>query len=191
MSALLGDLSPEGMRLAWARQVHSATVLTARDGHCGSGDALVTRERGLALVIGTADCVPVALLGADGESLAAVHAGWRGIAAGVVPRAVEALGAAPLAAWIGPAIGRCCYEVGEEVARAVVDAASPEVEIRDRGERPFLDLQRAVEVQLGAAGVQEIHRFEVCTRCHAEALWSYRRDGQTAGRNLLFAWLRS
>jgi len=189
MADLLADLSTEKVDLAWAEQVHSATVLTARNGRCGRGDALITRQSGLALIIGTADCVPVAMLGFRGESLAAVHAGWRGIAGGVVPRAVEALGGRLQAAWIGPSIGPCCYEVGDEVALAVAAASSPAVALHDRGERPYLDLQAAVQAQLTAVGVEEIRRFDVCTRCHPELLWSYRRDGKAAGRNLLLAWM--
>jgi len=180
---------PAAVERARLRQVHGDAVREARRGVCGEGDALVTEARGLALEIATADCVPVAMLGVRGESLAAVHAGWRGIARGVVPRAVDALGGRLQAAWIGPSIGPCCYEVGDEVALAVAADSSPAVALHDRGERPYLDLQAAVQAQLTAVGVEEIRRFDVCTRCHPELLWSYRRDGKAAGRNLLLAWM--
>lgn len=188
-AARFSELAPPGVELAWARQVHSATVLAARPGACGEGDALTTAAPRLALAIATADCVPVAVYDPDGGSLAAVHAGWRGIAAGVVGAAAAALDAPRLVAWIGPAIGPCCYEVGEEVAEAVANASDSAVVRRKPGPRPFLDLQRAVALQLRAAGVAEVRTVEICTRCHPEWLWSYRRDGQAAGRNYLFAWL--
>ncbi len=173
--------------LAWPRQVHSARVLEAQPGECGEGDAVVTEERGLALAVATADCVPVLIAGE--RRLAAVHAGWRGLAAEVVARAVEALGepATALRAAIGPAIGPCCYEVGEDVAGAVAAVSDPAVVLPGRGARPHLDLQAAARHQLARLGV----RADIvarCTRCHPQELWSYRRDGAAAGRNLAFLW---
>jgi YfiH family protein len=167
------------------QQVHGATVREAGVGFCGEGDALVTATPGLALEIATADCLPVLLTGAG--RIGAVHAGWRGIAAGVVPRALERLGEPRrLAARIGPGIGPCCYEVDEPVAAAVA-AAAPGAEViarRSERGRPVLDLALAVETQLRAAGVTDIRALDVCTRCHPGWLWSYRRDGAGAGRNL-------
>jgi hypothetical protein len=165
--------------------VHGCAVVEARPGHSGSGDALISGRGDLALVVVTADCVPV-LLGA-GERIAAVHAGWRGIVAGVVPAAVARLAAGPAAvtAWVGPAIGVCCYEVGEEVAEQVAAAAGGDGCVhRAASARPHLDLRSAVEAQLAAAGVAEVRHLDLCTRCHPEWLWSYRREGPRAGRNL-------
>ena len=182
---------------AWARQIHSAIVLPAdRSGVAGEGDALVSRTVGLALTVVTADCVPVLL--AAGEWVAAVHAGWRGIAAGVVGAAaarLAAVGAPPAAAWtawIGPAIGGCCYEVGPEVAEQVAAASGAEAVLAWPGApRPHLDLARAVALQLQAAGVCEVRSRVACTRCDAERLHSYRRDGRGAGRNLALIWKRA
>jgi polyphenol oxidase len=190
--AILSAVEPGAPPVAWARQVHSADVLPAVAGECGAGDALWTGERGLALSIATADCVPVLLAGPEG--LAAVHAGWRGLAAGILPEAVEtvagALGAEPArwSAWIGPAIGPCCYEVGEDVAAEVARASAPEVVVPGRAERPHLDLAAAAHAQLRAAGVGAVARVAACTRCDQETLWSYRREGKGAGRNLAFIW---
>jgi polyphenol oxidase len=183
---LSGDEGP----VAWARQVHSARVLDAHAGDCGEGDALVVRRPGLALSIVTADCVPVLIAGAAGA--AAVHAGWRGIAAGVVGAAVRALGgpAAEGVAWLGPAIGRCCYETGPDVAAQVVAASHPDVAAAGPSGRPHLDLQLAVQHQLQAAGVRRIQALPLCTRCESARLHSYRRDGKAAGRNHAFIWLR-
>jgi hypothetical protein len=180
----------EPLPVAWARQIHSATVLAVESpGLAGEGDALVTHRRGLALAVATADCVPIAL-GGDG-ALAVIHAGWRGIAAGVVAAAVARLErpAPALAAWIGPAIGPCCYEVGWEVAEQVVAATTPAaLRPSAAGGRPYLDLAAAVAAQLSAAGVAIAGSVPRCTSCNPE-LSSHRRDGLAAGRNLAFAWL--
>jgi purine-nucleoside/S-methyl-5'-thioadenosine phosphorylase / adenosine deaminase len=193
-----GGLPAEGQALAraWARQIHSATVLPVDGpGLAGEGDALLSRTPDLALTVVTADCVPVLL--AAGEWVAAVHAGWRGIAAGVVGAAAKRLaiaGAPPAAAWtawIGPAIGGCCYEVGPEVADQVAAASGREAVVAwPDAPRPHLDLARAVALQLAAAGVGAVRSRVTCTRCDAERLYSYRRDGRGAGRNLALIWKR-
>ncbi len=176
--------------VAWARQIHSARVLPGAAGPCGEGDALITDRAGLALSVVTADCVPV-LLGADGE-IAAIHAGWRGIAAGIVAAALARLAtpAGRLTAWLGPAIGPCCYEVGDEVAARVAAAGAEAAVVAGAGPRPHLDLHAAVASQLLHGGVPEAHRVAACTRCAGESLHSYRRDGPRAGRNLAFIWRR-
>jgi YfiH family protein len=185
--ALPSGLVPPSVASAWLRQEHGSRVLAAHAGDCGAGDALVVRAPGIAAVVATADCVPILAIGRDAV---AVHAGWRGIVAGIVPRAIEALDAGePLAAWIGPAIGPCCYEVGEEVARAVEAAcAAPVRAAPSAAGRPRIDLRRAVAAQLVAAGVGTIRLVDHCTRCRPEWLSSHRRDGESAGRNLAVLW---
>lgn len=185
---ILARVAPSPPPIAWARQIHSATVLPARPGPCGEGDALTTSEGHLALAIFTADCVPILLAGPEG--LAAVHAGWRGIAANIAPATVAATTADPSTwkAWIGPAIGVCCYEVGNDVADQVIAASAPEVAMPGPTGRPHLDLRQAVRLQLQQAGVADITTVGVCTRCEEKKLWSYRRDGKGAGRNVAFIW---
>jgi hypothetical protein len=198
--ATLGAVEADPPSVAALRQIHSARVVEVSEGgFAGEGDALVASVPGLALSVITADCVPVLL--AAGDRLAAVHAGWRGIVAGVVPAAVERLlahshedGDVPAGtarAWIGPAIGPCCYEVGPEVAAPVVAASAPDVASDGPAGRPHLDVRRAVIAQLARAGVVDIRVIGPCTRCHAELLWSYRRDGARAGRNIAFVWRRA
>jgi YfiH family protein len=195
----LARFAPGAGAAAWLRQVHGATVLEARAGACGEGDALVVRSAGLAAAIATADCVPVVVVGRD--AAVAVHAGWRGVVAGVVPRALAALsaaGATDLAAFVGPAIGGCCYQVGADVAAAVVAASAASVLVveptaagepaRPRRDLPHVDLRRAVASQLATGGVAAITLVEACTRCRAGQLESYRRDGERAGRNLALVW---
>jgi len=183
------DALPDGPgEVSWLRQVHSDAVLVAEAGCAGEGDALTTERSDLGLAIATADCVPVVVGGRSG--LAVIHAGWRGIAAGVVARAVETLPVRPLdaVAWIGPAIGPCCYEVGDDVAAQVVAASSGGVLRAGPRRRAHLDLGAAVAAQLVALGVEHSERVEACTRC--DDRWnSYRRDGAAAGRNWTLAWL--
>jgi YfiH family protein len=185
----LRRIAPEAPGVAWPRQVHSSRVLVAGGAGCqGEGDALVSTGESLALCVVTADCVPVLLAGPYG--LAAVHAGWRGIAAGVLPATLAGqIGLDRWTAWVGPAIGACCYEVGPDVAGQVA-AASDAAVVRSRGsgEKPHLDLHAAVRRQLVAAGVGEVVCVPGCTRCDADRLHSYRRDGARAGRNHAFIW---
>jgi YfiH family protein len=181
---------PDPPPVAWAQQIHSAVALQALPGACGEGDALYTSEPGLALSVVTADCVPVLIAGPEG--LAAVHAGWRGIVGGVIPVALDKMKGDPgdRTAWIGPAIGPCCYEVDPDVADQIVAASSPEVSHPGPNGKPYLDLQAAARHQLEAAGVRQVSVLPVCTRCEDEKLWSYRREGKGAGRNMAFIWRR-
>jgi copper oxidase (laccase) domain-containing protein len=120
----------------------------------------------------------------------AIHAGWRGIAAGIIGSTVDALGdSQAYQAIIGPAIGPCCYEVDGDVADAV-EAALPSPRAIDRRSRskPHLDLQLAVVEQLSRHGAKTTEWVRTCTRCSKD-LWSYRRDGPGKGRNLAFVWL--
>ncbi len=165
---------------ATLRQVHSDLVLTGNSpGDCGQGDALVTNRQGIAVSVRTADCFPVLLADSGRRAVAAIHAGWRGTAAQIVRKTVERMGAefgtrpADISAAIGPGIGACCYEVGEEVAREF----GFEV-------RTHLDLARENRRQLETAGVpaENIEALGVCTFCDAERFFSYRRERETAGR---------
>jgi len=183
---VLRAIEPSAPPLAWAKQIHSAVALPARAGFCGEGDALFTDEPGLTLSVITADCVPVLVAGPEG--LAAIHAGWRGIVAGVIPAALKKMKGRPeeWTAWVGPAIGACCYEVGDEVAAQVVAASGPEVSIPGPAGRPHLDLPGAARLQLAKAGVGDVVVLPRCTRCDEEKLWSYRRQGKGAGRDIGF-----
>lgn len=174
--------------LAWAKQIHSPTVLPAQPGACGEGDALWTDRTGLALSVVTADCVPVVLAGPGG--IAAVHAGWRGLVNGVISATLCELPGqlSEWTAWIGPAIGACCYEVDEDVAAQVVASSDPAVAVPGPAGRPHLDLPGVARRQLEAAGVGEVVWLVRCTRCDEEKLSSYRREGKGGGRNVAFIW---
>ena len=165
-------------RLVTLRQVHGDRVVRVQaDAPAAgtAGDALVTGERGHALCVRVADCVPVLLARADGRRVAAVHAGWRGLVAGVVPRAVEALGAGELWAAIGPCLSARRFEVGPEVAAAFESAGLGRAVLRAPGARAHVDLRLAARAQLEQAGVARIDCSDRCTWDDAE-LFSHRRD---------------
>ncbi len=177
---------------AWLRQVHGTRIRRAdRPGPAGEGDALIVSGTVVAATVFVADCVPV-LIAARG-AVASVHAGWRGLAAGVLASAVAEIAggsAARLAestAWIGPAIGPCCYEVDEDVARRVEGPSGEGVVQRRTGHKPHLDLQLAASRQLAALGVACAEPLACCVRCSPH-WWSYRGDGPCAGRNHGFIW---
>jgi len=158
--------------LAQVRQVHGADVLEAPPGCSGvqgEGDGLVARALGVVCGVLTADCVPVLVEGRAG--VAALHAGWRGLVAGVLERGAEAVGPVT-AAWIGPSIHACCYEVGDDVTGAFRRAGLPVAGPRR------VDPSDAARVALERAGITNIARSDDCTHCRSN-YFSYRRDGET------------
>lgn len=187
LSAAVG-IDPQ--RVLIARQVHGAEVprhdcpdepaafagpapeLPEADGHA-------TAHAGLAPLVFVADCLPVALAGPGGVAMA--HCGWRGLAAGIIERAVEAVDAQ--AAAVGPGIGACCYEVGDEV-RAAFDQVGPQVAADGR-----LDLREVARRLLERARVRWIEISEECTSCEPELFFSHRRDRGRTGRQAGLAWL--
>jgi YfiH family protein len=177
-------------RVAWLKQIHSERSVSATAGYCGEGDALTTTEQELALSVATADCVPVVV--ASKTRLAVIHAGWRGIASEIVIKTVaeQGLQHGPWTAWVGPAIGPCCYEVGLDVAHEIARASSSRVVHDRRSKQPTVDLPMAVKIQLSEIGIRVIHSFDCCTCCNNDWLWSYRLEGESAGRNFTFAWLK-
>jgi YfiH family protein len=171
------------------KQIHSNLVLLAdHPGLIGEGDALVTSQHGLAVSIRTADCYPILLADSRNRAVGAIHAGWRGTAAQIVIKTLEKMrsefGTLPndISAAIGPGIGVCCYEVGEEVSRRFGFAA-----------RTHLDLVSENRKQLESAGVptQKIEALGGCTFCSAERFFSYRREKEEAGRMTSFIMLRT
>jgi YfiH family protein len=182
---------------ATARQVHGADVARVGPLHLGVGfsgpeksagraDALITSRRRTPLGVLTADCAPVVLASQEEGRLAAVHAGWRGVAAGILSRAVGGF-ASPrsVLAAIGPTIGPCHYEVGMEVVAELEKGMGGGVSIRD-GDRLLLDLPGTVERELRRLGVPSIERAAECTACSPGRFFSHRREGRT-GRQALIA----
>jgi hypothetical protein len=176
--------------LVRGRQVHGTTVLLADQlTSVSEGDAVVATGYGIAVGVITADCVPVLLRDRRQRAIAAVHAGWRGAAAGVLEATLTTLqriaGVEPhdLEAVIGPAAGGCCYEVGDDVRRAFGERVA--AAFVPRRDRHVFDLRAAVRTLAESAGVGTVAQLGPCTVCDT-AYASYRRDGAAAGRQLSF-----
>jgi polyphenol oxidase len=182
------EIDPRGVLIG--RQVHQADVrrhdgptkppayaepepgLPEADGHA-------TDRAGLAPLVFVADCLPVALAGEQGVAM--IHCGWRGMAAGIVERGVEEVGATAVA--IGPSIGPCCYEVGHEVREAFAPLGDGIAEGR------MLDLREVARRLLAAAGVERVEISDLCTSCHPELFFSHRRDRGQTGRQAGLVWM--
>ena len=176
-------------QLATVKQIHSATCVEAagRTGILGEADALIEDRPGAVVAIKTADCIPILLVDERVRAVAAVHAGWRGTAGRIAGVAVEAMRrnygtrVEDLHAAIVPGIGKCCYEVGPDVAE----------QFGEQG-RVHLDLTGENRKQLEQLGVTptRIHASNLCTMCRSEEFYSYRRDQEAAGRMYSFAGIR-
>jgi polyphenol oxidase len=177
---LCAEVGAQSEALAMNYQHHSADVLRAKAGSRGErADGLWTDERGLPVLALAADCLPIALARANGgrPALAVLHAGWRGLVAGIAGEGVKALGGGLVGAMVGPGIGPCCYEVGEEVAAPFRRAFGMGL-YRDGK----LDLWSAAERALRASGVARVDRVDLCTACNPDQFFSHRRDDGLTGR---------
>jgi len=172
----------------WLSQVHRTRV--ARDPEPETeADASVTSKTGIVLAVMVADCLPVLFASDDGTEVAAAHAGWRGLSAGVLENTVRAFQKPPqnLVAWLGPAISQAAFEVGDEVRQAFIDwdAAASDCFVRNERGRWQADLYGLARQRLQAIGVQRISGGEFCTYADAGRFFSYRRAGQ-CGRMAAF-----
>jgi polyphenol oxidase len=191
-----------GLRLPaeplWLSQVHSSAVVAADEPPLNEtmpqGDAALTRQPGRVLAVLVADCLPVLLARRDGAAVAVAHAGWRGLAAGVIESSIAALGCAgdELLAWLGPAIGPAHFEVGEEVRTAFCrhDGQAAAAFVANARDRWQCDLHLLARQRLSALGVHSIHGEPRCTYAQSDAFYSFRRDG-TTGRMVALIWLAS
>lgn len=169
--------------LHWQRQVHRTGIdrfTKGSEAGVVDADALITDERGVGLVIATADCLPVVL--ASSSEVAVVHCGWRGLAAGIVEQSVGAFRETPKYAAIGPGIGQANFEVGPEVIAAFGDLTADELAGRQ------LDLRAVAERKLRSAGVNEVAHAALCTYSD-ERFFSHRRSAGPTGRQAGIAWL--
>lgn len=178
----------------WLNQVHGCAVVI-HDGPQASpptADAAVAFEPGRVCAVMTADCLPVVLADRAGRRVGVAHAGWRGLAGGVVEATVQALGvpAADLVAWLGPAIGQAAFEVGPEVRAAFVQRLpAAEAAFLPGAPGKFqADLYALARAVLAQAGVADVHGGGWCTATDRERFFSFRRDGHT-GRMATLAWL--
>ncbi len=190
------ELIDANLQIHWLQQVHGDQLV-----ECGlqpprkppQADAIFTRHPMQACPVLTADCVPVLLYALDGSRCAAVHAGWRGIEAGIVARVCEQLGPGQdLAAWIGPCIRQAAYEVDDSLIRALdraaIEGLGESVGMSEKPGHYQLDLARLVVAQLRQSGLQQIVDCGLCTASDPALWYSYRRDGIT-GRQASLIWL--
>lgn len=179
----------------WIRQVHGSRVLDPPTDAGEEADAAVSSARREVLAVLSADCLPVLLCDDRGRYIGVAHAGWRGLAAGVIEATVERMRISPgrLIAWLGPAIGGEAYEVGGEVREAFAGARAfarlcPERAFIASGDRWRLDVAEAARVILAALGVERVYGGGFCTFGDPERFFSHRRDGVT-GRMATMIWL--
>jgi len=163
-------------RIWQVSQVHGSRAVTAPCARTEEADAIVATTPETAVGVRVADCVPILLADSKTGAVAAVHAGWRGVVAGVIASAMKLHAFGFDLAAIGPCIGVCCFEIGDEV----IEKLRPHVKDRHG------DLRGAVRAQLAAAGLQNAHIDDVagCTKCDEARFFSYRRDGESSGRHL-------
>jgi len=188
---LLNTLLPS--EPVWLQQVHSTVVANADMASClPRADACIARHRAAVCVVMTADCLPVLLCDTQGSVVGAAHAGWKGLAAGVIEATVQAMAIEPqnLMAWMGPAIGQDAFEVGDEVRAAFVSAhpQSAQAFIAGLSGKWFADIYALARLRLNALGITRIYGGGYCTFRETERFFSYRRDGAT-GRMGTFIWL--
>ena len=185
----LADIPGQVGNLTTLKQVHSATCVVAEGParRLGEGDALLENRRGAAVAIKTADCIPILLADSRNRAVAAVHAGWRGTVAEIARHAVEAMhrqfGTHPedLRAAIGPGIGKCCYEVGPEVARHFGETGRVHIDLSEANHRQLLGVGLAAD---------QIYSANLCTMCMSDEFHSFRRDRDAAGRMFSLAGIR-
>lgn len=214
-NALVASLAGKTMVPVRLRQCHSDGVVcldrSAPGDPPAEGDAVITRRSGLLLAVQVADCLPVLIVDKAKRILAAVHAGWRGLLAGIVPKTLEAMQSRYASdprhclAVVGPSIGPCCYEVGRDVAMPFEEAFPGRPQLWRNFQAPgralsagtgpsdaspnprrMLDLSAACRCQLEAAGLPDRSVFShpPCTSCHRDVFYSYRAEGRGAGRML-------
>lgn len=188
---LLASLMPS--EPVWLQQVHGTVVADADNAGCLiQADASVANHCGSVCVVMTADCLPILLCDEDGTVVGAAHAGWKGLAAGVIETTVQAMGVAPqkLMAWFGPAISQRAFEVGEEVRAEFIarDAQAAQAFLPGVGGKWLADIYLLARQRLHALGVSRIYGGEYCTYNDPARFFSYRRNGVT-GRMGSFIWL--
>lgn len=176
----------------WLNQVHGRDVVEAGNGAAFQADGAWTAARGTVCAVLTADCLPVLLCDRQGRRVAALHAGWRGLAAGVLEAGVEALGCrgGEVMAWLGPAIGPQAFEVGEEVRTVMVDhdTRAAAAFTANRSGHWLADLYALARQRLEASGVEAVYGGDRCTHSERDHFFSYRREGVT-GRSASLIWL--
>jgi YfiH family protein len=176
----------------WLNQVHGVKAVSAqknRTEQAVTADASYTDQAGVVCAILTADCLPILLTDKQGKTIAAIHAGWRGLLAGVIDKTLEQLPQRSYMAWLGPAIGPDCFEVGIEAAEAFVqhDSQFQAAFCQITNNKFLADIYHLARLCLAQRGIEQVYGGGRCTVCEPEYFFSYRRDGRT-GRMATLIW---
>jgi YfiH family protein len=174
----------------WLEQVHGSRVIKAdQSTQLQQADASYSEQAGVVCAVMTADCLPILLATSEGDKIAAIHAGWRGLLAGVIRQTVNDLDATNIIAWLGPAIGPDCFEVGSEVKTAFVkQSANYAAGFKQKNQNKYLaDIYQLATIELATMGVTQVYGGDFCTVTDNERFYSYRRDGKT-GRMATLIW---
>lgn len=175
----------------WLQQVHGVRVVNADEIETlEEADASFADQAGTVCAVLTADCLPVLFCGDDGEVIAAAHAGWRGLQAGIIAETLYAMSCRDVHVWLGPAIGPSHFEVGNEVREAFVDE-NPIAAVAFRAGQPgkwLADIYRLARIKLAELGVEQVYGGDLCTVADPQRFYSYRRDGATTGRMASLIW---
>lgn len=175
----------------WLQQVHGIDAVRADTVEQGSiADASYTHKKGVICTVLTADCLPILLCNEQGTTVAAIHGGWRGLLNGVIENTLVQMASSDLLAWLGPAIGPQCFEVGQEVYQAFVDKSEQfsNAFSSQAGDKYLADIYQIARIILKATGVLKVYGGQFCTVSEQERFYSYRRDGQT-GRMATLIWM--
>jgi YfiH family protein len=173
----------------WLEQIHSDKVVDANSNLIlPKADASYSNQKNVVCVVMTADCLPVLMCSTDGKQIAAIHAGWRGLANGIISNAVVTLNTKDLIVWLGAAIGAECFEVGDDV-RDIFLAKSTDyaVAFKKNGTQWLADIYQLARIELAYLGITRVYGGEFCTVTDAEHFYSYRRDKET-GRMATLIW---
>lgn len=173
----------------WLEQIHSNTIVQANsDLILPKADASFTTQKNVVCVVMTADCLPVLMCSKNGEKIAAIHAGWRGLESEIISKTVEALQTTDVMVWLGAAIGAQRFEVGDDVRDTFLKKSADYVEaFQENGTQWLADIYQLARIELEHLGITEVFGGEFCTVTDAERFYSYRRDKKT-GRMATLIW---
>ncbi|MDD1605504.1 MAG: peptidoglycan editing factor PgeF [Methylococcaceae bacterium] len=174
----------------WLEQTHSNLVINAgKTTRLQQADASYSDAAGVVCAVMTADCLPLLICSTDGKQIAAIHAGWRGLLAGIISNTLAALSTTEVLVWLGPAIGVACFEVGAEVREAFVakSAAYSSAFTQTSPDKYLADIYQLARIELAGQGIHAVYGGDFCTVTEQERFYSYRRDTQT-GRMATLIW---
>lgn len=174
----------------WLEQTHSNIVINAaKTTTLQQADASYSDAAGVVCAVMTADCLPLLMCSTDGKKIAAIHAGWRGLLAGIITNTVKALATTEVLVWLGPAISATCFEVGAEVREAFVSKSSAfdSAFTQTKPDKYLADIYQLARIELAEQGIHAVYGGDFCTVTEQERFYSYRRDTQT-GRLATLIW---